>query len=152
MIGLSPPDPFAGNRFRDGAVWEPLAGYSRGARRGNVIAVSGTTAPGGAELYPGDTYGQLTAALTRVVEAVEALGGSKSDILRTRVMLIPGADVDAACRAHRDLLGDVAPANSLYFIAALIGPGLLVEVEADAVLGPDAPGPVAPDAVAPGRG
>ena len=80
MIGLSPPDPFASNRFRDGAVWEPLAGYSRGARRGNVIAVSGTTAPGGAELYPGDTYGQLAAALAKVVEAVQALGGSRSDI------------------------------------------------------------------------
>ena len=64
-------------------------------------------------------------------------------------MLVPGSDVDGACRAHRDLLGDVAPASSLYFIAALIGPGLLVEVEADAVLDPDAPGAVAPDAVAP---
>ena len=69
-----------------------------------------------------------------MIAAVEALGGSDSDIIRTRIMLVPGADVDAACRAHLELLGHVRPANSLYFVAALIGPGLLVEVEADAVL------------------
>ena len=149
MTGSAPQLPLPANRYRDGAIWEPLAGYSRAARSGNFIAVSGTTAPGAVELYPGDTYGQATAALGKVVEAVEALGGKRSDIVRTRVMLIPGADVDQACRAHRDVLGDVAPANSLYFVAALIGADLLVEVEADAVVGS---GAVSFAAGVPGRG
>jgi enamine deaminase RidA (YjgF/YER057c/UK114 family) len=123
------------NRYRDGAPWEPIAGYSRAARAGNIIAVSGTTAPSGAERFPGDTYGQVRAALGKVVEAVEALGGNRFDIIRTRVLLVPGADVDDACRAHLEVLGDVAPANTLLFVAALIGPGLLAEIEADAILG-----------------
>ena len=127
--------PLAPTRYRDGAPWEPVAGYSRAARAGRFIAVSGTTAPDGAARFPDDTYGQVRAALGKVVEAVEALGGSRSDIIRTRVLLVPGADVDGACRAHLEVLGDVAPANTLLFIAGLIGPGLLVEVEADAVLG-----------------
>lgn len=122
-------------RYRDGAPWELIAGYSRAARAGNVVAVSGTTAPSGAERFPGDTYGQVRAALAKVIEAVEAFGGTRFDILRTRVLLVPGADVDDACRAHLEVFGDVAPANTLVFIAALIGPGLLVEIEADAILG-----------------
>jgi enamine deaminase RidA (YjgF/YER057c/UK114 family) len=131
MTGAPPSGP---DRYRDGAPWEPVAGYSRAARAGNFVAVSGTTAPSGAERFPGDTYGQVRAALEKVIEAVEAFGGSRFDIIRTRVLLVPGADVDQACRAHLEMLGDVAPANTLLFIAALIGPGLLVEIEADAVL------------------
>lgn len=130
--GVGPQKPV---RYRDGAPWEQVAGYSRAARAGDFVAVSGTTAPSGAERFPGDTYGQVRAALQKVVEAVEAFGGSRFDIIRTRVLLVAGADVDEACRAHLEMLGDVAPANTLVFIAALIGPGLLVEIEADAVLG-----------------
>ena len=128
--------PPAPTRYRDGTSWEAWAGYSRATRAGTFISVSGTTAPQGAERFPGDTYGQTAAALRRVIEAVEALGGVDSDITRTRILLVPGADVDAASRAHREILGHVAPANSLYFVAGLVGEGLLVEVEADAVLAP----------------
>ena len=135
MTGAAPASEPPAGRYRDGAPWEPMAGYSRAARAGNFIAVSGTTAPSGADRFPGDTYGQVRGALEKVIEAVEALGGSRFDIIRTRVLLVPGADVDQACRAHLEVLGDVAPANTMLFIAALIGPGLLVEIEADAVLG-----------------
>ena len=122
-------------RYRDGTAWEALAGYSRSARTGDWIAVSGTTAPHGAQRFPDDTFAQTTAALQRVIEAVEQLGGQRGDIVRTRILLVPGADVEGASRAHRELLGAVAPANSLYFVAGLVGDGLLVEVEADAVVG-----------------
>jgi enamine deaminase RidA (YjgF/YER057c/UK114 family) len=122
------------SRYRDGSEWEAVAGYSRAARAGAYVAISGTTAPGGAELFPRDTYSQTMASLRQVISAVEALGGSASDIIRTRILLVPGADVEAASRAHLETLGDVRPANSLYFVAGLVGEGLLVEVEADAVL------------------
>lgn len=135
MTSSRPTPGVQGNRYSDGAPWEPIAGYRRAAKAGNFIAVSGTTAPSGADRFPGDTYGQVQAALGQIIQAVEAFGGSKFDIIRTRVLLVPGADVDDACRAHLEVLGDVAPANTLLFIHALIGPGLLVEIEADAVLG-----------------
>ena len=82
MTSASSDSPVPANRYRDGAPWELVAGYSRAARAGSFIAVSGTTAPAGAERFPGDTYGQVRAALAKVVEAVEALGGSRSDIIR----------------------------------------------------------------------
>lgn len=126
----------APDRSRDGGGWEELAGYSRAARRGGLIAVSGTTAhgPDGAALFPGDSYGQTRECLHRVLTAVEQLGGRPADVVRTRVLLAPDADWQDAARAHRDVLGTVAPANSMYFVAGLVGAGFLVEVEADAVL------------------
>ncbi|MGI8562521.1 MAG: RidA family protein [Candidatus Dormibacter sp.] len=126
-------------RYRDGRGWEQQAGYSRAARRGHRIAVSGTTAsgPDGRALHPGDVYGQARVALERSLEALNALGGAPEDVLRTRLYLAPGADWEAASRAHADMLGEVAPANTTLHVAGLIGEGYLVEVELEAELSPD---------------
>lgn len=128
--------------FRDDGGWQEVAGYSRAARAGRRIAVSGTTAsaPDGSALHPGDTYGQTLAALRRSADAVEALGGSLADVVRSRVYLVPDADWQEAARAHREVLGDVAPANTMLHVAGLIGEGLLVEVELEAEVD-DASGP-----------
>lgn len=126
--------------MRDGLGWEAEAGYSRAARRGNLIAVSGTTAtgPDGAALHPGDTFAQTRVALERALDAVQALGGRVDDIIRSRLFLAPEADWSAAGRAHHEVLGHVAPANTTLFVAGLIGKDFLVEVELDAELTPPA--------------
>ena len=123
-------------RYTDGGGWQEQAGYSRAVRRGAVITVSGTTAtgPGGAALCPGDTLGQARICLARVLEAVVALGGEPADVIRTVVYLAPGADWEQAARAHADALGAVAPANTMLYVAGLIGDGFCVEVEAMAVV------------------
>ncbi len=64
--------------------------------------------------------------------AVEALGGARTTVFRTRLLLTPAADWEEAARAHAEVFGDVAPANSTYVVGALIGEGFLVEVEIDA--------------------
>ena len=116
----------ATRRYHDGGGWEEKAGYSRGVRRFGHIAVSGTTAAGS------DTYEQTLAALKQALVAVRELGGSISDVVRTRIYLVPEADWEAASRAHAELLGDVAPANTMLRVAGLIGDGFLVEVEVEA--------------------
>jgi enamine deaminase RidA (YjgF/YER057c/UK114 family)/ketosteroid isomerase-like protein len=123
-----------GPRFRDGTGWEERAGYSRAARQGDTIAVSGTTAhgPDGSTLHPADTYAQTVECLRRAVAAVERLGGARTSVLRTRLLLAPAADWREAARAHAEVLGDVAPANSTYVVGSLIGPDFLIEVEVDA--------------------
>lgn len=130
--------PDANERYRDGGGWEEVAGYSRAVRRFGHIAVSGTTASGagGQALHPGDTYGQARTALERALAAVKALGGEPADVVRTRLYLAPGADWQGAARAHAELLGKVAPANTMLHVAGLIGDGFLVEVELEAVLAP----------------
>lgn len=121
-------------RYRDGRSWEEDAGYSRAVRQGSRIAVSGTTATGadGGALFPGDTYAQTREALQSALRAVTALGGRATDVVRTRLYLAPGAEWEAAARAHRDVLGGVSPANTTLYVAGLIGKGYLVEVEVEA--------------------
>lgn len=124
-------------RVHDGGGYEDVAGYSRAARRGSVIVVSGTTANDGSggALHPGDTEAQTAAALRRALAAVEQLGGRVDDVVRTRVYLAPAADWEAAARAHAELFGAVRPANTMLYVHALIGDDFLVEVELDAVVG-----------------
>lgn len=108
-------------------------------RRFGHIAVSGTTATGedGRALHPGDTYAQAVNALSRSVAAVEALGGALADVVRTRVYLAPGASWEEASRAHAEVMGAVAPANTMLYVAGLIGDDFLVEVEVEAETGTD---------------
>jgi enamine deaminase RidA (YjgF/YER057c/UK114 family) len=126
--------PLPDDRFADEAVWQETAGYSRAARRGRRIAVSGTTSsgPDGSVRHPGDCYRQTTEAIATALRAVEALGGTAADVLHTRVYLAPGASWEDAARAHREAFGEVRPANTTVHVAALVGDGLLVEVELDA--------------------
>lgn len=125
------------DRVRTGSRFEKLAAYSRAARAGDVIAVSGTAAldAEGKALHPGDAYGQTKVALNLAVEAVEQLGASREQVIRTRLFLAPGADWRAAIRAHAEVLEGVDPANTTLFVAGFIPEGCLVEVELDAVLG-----------------
>jgi enamine deaminase RidA (YjgF/YER057c/UK114 family) len=124
-------------RYTDSSGWQEQAGYSRAVRRGQVITVSGTTAagPDGAALCPGDTLGQTRICLQRVLAALAALGGQPADVVRTAVYLAPGANWEEAAQAHREALGPVAPANTMLYVAQLIGDGFCVEVEAMAVVG-----------------
>jgi enamine deaminase RidA (YjgF/YER057c/UK114 family) len=126
-------------RYHDGAGWEREAGYARAARHGRRISVSGTTSngPDGAVAFPGDTHAQTRHALTLALKAIAVLGGQAADVIRTRVYLAPGADWQAAARAHREVLGEISPANTMLYVGGLIGDGYLVEVEVDAELAGD---------------
>jgi enamine deaminase RidA (YjgF/YER057c/UK114 family) len=128
-------------RRRDGTGWEEQAGYSRAVRRLGHIAVSGTTAngPDGGALHPGDTYRQTLLALERGLAASRALGGGLADVVRTRIYLAPGASWEDAGRAHAEVLGSVAPANTMLYVAGLIGDGYMVEVELEALVPDEIP-------------
>ena len=124
------------DRFTDDALWQEEAGYSRAARRGDLIAVSGTTAsaPDGRAEQLGDTQAQTADAIERCLRAVRSLGGTIEDVVRTRVYLAPEADWRGAAQAHRDAFAAVAPANTMLHVAGMIGDGLLVEVEMEALV------------------
>lgn len=124
------------SRFRDGSAFESVAGYSRAARRGVMIAVSGTAALGtdGVATSPGDTYGQTKEAIATALAAVEQLGGSLADVIRTRVFLAPDADWREAARAHGEQFRGADPASTMVAVHGFPPEGVLVEVEIDAVL------------------
>jgi enamine deaminase RidA (YjgF/YER057c/UK114 family) len=114
--------------------WEPLAGYSRAVRSGNRILVSGTTATHGAGrvIGRGDAGAQATWILDKIAAAISSLGGRLEDVVRTRVYLTDLADCDAVVREHGRVFGHVRPANTLLQVAALVGEGYRVEIEAEA--------------------
>ncbi len=118
----------------DGTRFALDASYSRAVRHGAYVAVSGT-APIAADGTPhGDgLYQQTLFALGKALEAAEALGAHREDVLRTRLLLAPGADWKEATRAHGEFFAGVRPANTTYFAGGLI-PDVLVEVELDAIV------------------
>ncbi len=127
--------PAAPHRMRvdSGTPWEPLAGYSRAIRDRDRILVSGTTAthPGIGPICPGDAEAQTIYALDKVIASIEALGGRREDIVRTRIFLRDTACWQAVAEVHGRMLGDVLPANTMLGNAELIG-GYEVEIEAEA--------------------
>jgi len=120
--------------YEDGSAFAAQGSYSRAVRLGSFVAVSGT-APVGPDgpLHAGDVYEQTRYALAKAVEAAEALGARKEDVLRTRLLLAPGTRWQDAVRAHAEAFADVRPANTTYFVGGFI-PDVLVEVELDAVV------------------
>jgi enamine deaminase RidA (YjgF/YER057c/UK114 family) len=123
-------------RSRSGTRFEKMAAYSRAARVSNVVAVSGTAAldEDGAALFPGDAGAQTREALLRALAAAAELGAARSDVIRTRILLVQGADWRGPVEAHGELFAGVDPANTTVYVAGMIPEGCLVEVELDAVL------------------
>ncbi|MBL8343557.1 MAG: aldo/keto reductase [Rubrivivax sp.] len=121
-------------RVSSASQWEPLAGYSRAVRSGQRILVSGTTATHGAGrlVGRGDAAAQATWILDKIGAALSSLGGRLEDVVRTRVYLTDVADCDAVAREHGRVFGHVRPANTLLQVAALVGEGYRVEIEAEA--------------------
>lgn len=124
---------------RTDGPWQEKVGYARLVKVGRTIHVSGTTAGSpetGQLVGEGDAYAQARQCLLNVGAALEEAGSNLSDVVRTRIFVTDiERDWEHVGRAHRELLGDVLPACTMVQVSGLIDPRMLVEIEADAVLG-----------------
>lgn len=125
-------------RFASNAPWEPVFGYSRAVRAGDWLVLSGTTAVDerGLVVGAGQMYVQTRQALLNIKAHVERAGLTIDNVVRTRVFTTDISRFGEIARAHKEMLGGVAPASTLVEVRRLIHPEMLVEIEADVWAGP----------------
>jgi enamine deaminase RidA (YjgF/YER057c/UK114 family) len=121
-------------RTTSGSPFEVTFGFSRAVREGNRIIVAGTgpVEPDGSTT-PGGAAEQAARCCTIIVAAIEALGGSAADVVRTRMLLTDPADQDAVGAVHARFFAEARPAATMAGVAWLCRPEWRVEIEAEAV-------------------
>ncbi|MGH2637494.1 MAG: RidA family protein [Actinomycetota bacterium] len=126
-------------RISSGSPYEPRIGFSRALVAGHHVSVAGTAPvmPGGAE-PPSDAYGQARRVLEIIAGALEEAGAGPEHVVRTRTFLTRAEDWEEVGRAHGEVFAEVRPASTMVVVAGFLDPRWVVEMEADAVLPPEA--------------
>lgn len=119
-----------------GAAWEDKVGYSRAVRVGNIIEVAGTTAVDGDEvMFYNDPYQQAQYIFLKIQQALLDAGASMKDVVRTRMYTTDMSYSEEIGKAHAEFFADIRPAATLVEVYSLIEEGLVVEIEATAIIG-----------------
>ncbi|RVX39551.1 enamine deaminase RidA (YjgF/YER057c/UK114 family) [Nonomuraea polychroma] len=123
-----------GSRVFSGGVWEEKYGYARAVVVGNRVIVSGCTASVGGEVrHIGDAYQQSLTAIDIALEAVVTGGLTREDVVMVRYYVVEQHHFDLVGRAIAKVFGGVRPACTGVRVAGLVDPGMLVEIEIEAM-------------------
>ena len=121
-------------RASSGSPFEGPIGFSRALRAGDRVLVSGTGPVWPDGSCDPDPYAQACRCFEIALAALEEVGGSAADVVRTRMYLLDAADWEAVGRAHGSRFEAVRPAATMVVVAGLLDPRWRVEIEAEAVV------------------
>jgi enamine deaminase RidA (YjgF/YER057c/UK114 family) len=113
--------------------YEPVLGFSRAVRAGNLVFVSGTVGWLADASIAAGAYAQARQAIANIEAALKQAQAELKDVVRTRIYVADLAHLDDIARAHREAFGDIRPASTLVEVR-MASPEMLVEIEADAVI------------------
>lgn len=118
-----------------GSPWEDIVGYSRAVRVDNIIEVAGTTAMEGNILVgEGDVYAQTKFIFEKIERALQKLGSSLNDVVRTRMFVTNIADWELVGKAHGEFFATIKPVTTMVQVQHLINNDLLIEIEVTAMI------------------
>ena len=123
--------------YSSGTHWESIVSYSRAVRLGDYVYVSGTTATTNREgniVGIGNPYAQTIQIIKNIEIALEAVGASLRDVVRTRIYVTYISNWEKVGQAHSEHFKQINPATTLVEVSRLINPEILVEMEADAII------------------
>jgi enamine deaminase RidA (YjgF/YER057c/UK114 family) len=122
--------------FSSGTKWEEAVAYSRAVRVENVIEVSGTVAVDEKQIIigEGDPYLQTKFILQKIEAVLKEAGAELKDVVRTRMFVTDIKNWEEHGRAHGEVFKDIMPCTTMVEISSLITKGLLIEIEATAII------------------
>jgi enamine deaminase RidA (YjgF/YER057c/UK114 family) len=133
-IKITVTERFGRQTASSGSKWEPIMGYSRAVRSGNIIAVTGCVGINADGTYSPSLGDQTRRSLAIIQAAVEALGGKMEQVIRTRMFVTNVSKWEEVARVHGEVFGEIRPATSIVEVAKLIDEGAQIEIEADVVV------------------
>ena len=122
--------------IKSGSPLEPIIGFSRAVRVGNIIAVGGT-APIGADgkcAGVGNVAAQTRRVLAIIEQALTDAGSGFGDVVRSRIILTDIADWQAVAAIHGEVFAAVRPVTTVMEVSRFVDPDWLIEIEVDAVI------------------
>ena len=123
-------------RVNPDSLAKPLAAYSQVVRAGSIVTTAGLIAldSDGKIVGDGDVEAQVRKTLENLVAALEAVGATLDDVIKTTLYLADMVDYAKMNAIYNEFFEESRPARATVQ-APLVLPSLLFEMDAMAVLG-----------------